>query len=164
MWLQKEIKLKAKPRGFHLITNELIQAIPEISKINCGLLHVFIKHSSASLTINENADSDVTRDMIMEINKIVPFDDGYHHLEGNSAAHLKSSLIGVSELIPIENGQPVLGTWQGIYLWEHPVPARAASDRPAEASGAETPEGRSPMTLATVPMTTSSLASFARRR
>ncbi len=89
---------------------------------NDGLIHLYVPHTTAAVTINENADPDVTRDLVMELNKIVPFEDGYYHLEGNSAAHLKSSLVGVSEFIPMQNGQPLLGTWQGIYFCEFDGP------------------------------------------
>ncbi len=87
-----------------------------------GVIHLYVPHTTAAVTINENADPDVACDLMMEINKIVPFEDGYRHMEGNSAAHLKSSLFGVSELVPLENGQPVLGTWQGIYFCEFDGP------------------------------------------
>ena len=99
-----------------------IQAVLNTMDIKDGVLYLYVPHTTAAITINENADPDVTRDMIMELNKLVPFEDGYHHLEGNSAAHLKSSLVGVSELIPLENGQPVLGIWQGIYFCEFDGP------------------------------------------
>ena len=99
-----------------------IRAVLKTMDIKDGNLYLYVPHTTAAVTLNENADPDVTRDMIMELNKIVPFADDYHHLEGNSAAHLKSSLIGVSELIPLKNGQPVLGTWQGIYFCEFDGP------------------------------------------
>ena len=103
------------------ITAEIREAVREIG-IENGVIHLYVPHTTAAVTINENADPDVARDMIMELNKIVPFEDGYRHLEGNSAAHLKSSMVGVSEMIPLENGQPVLGTWQGIYFCEFDGP------------------------------------------
>lgn len=103
------------------MTAEIRSALREL-EISDGILHLFVPHTTAAVTINENADPDVTRDMIMELSKIIPFEDGYHHLEGNSAAHLKSSLVGVSEWIPLEKGQPVLGTWQGIYFCEFDGP------------------------------------------
>ena len=103
------------------VTAEVHSAVQAMS-CKDGILHLYVPHTTAAVTINENADPDVTRDMIMELNKIVPFEDGYHHLEGNSAAHLKSSLIGVSEFIPLENGRPLLGTWQGIYFCEYDGP------------------------------------------
>jgi secondary thiamine-phosphate synthase enzyme len=99
------------------ITKE-IQKVVDSKGYTSGLVTIFVPHTTAAVTINENADPDVQRDMIMEINKIVPFNDGYHHFEGNSAAHIKSSLFGFSETIIIENGQLQLGTWQGIYFCE----------------------------------------------
>ncbi len=103
------------------ITGEVRAAVRSLG-IESGVIHLYVPHTTAAVTINENADPDVTRDMIMELNKIVPFEDGYHHLEGNSAAHLKSSLVGVSEFIPLADGQPVLGTWQGVYFCEFDGP------------------------------------------
>ncbi len=94
------------------------------SGVRTGLLLVFTPHTTAAITLNENADPDVPRDLLMELNKIVPFEDGYRHAEGNSAAHLKSSLFGASELIPLEDGRPVLGTWQGIWFCEFDGPRR----------------------------------------
>lgn len=90
--------------------------------MNDGLVNLFVPHTTAAVTINENADPDVTRDMIMELNKVIPFADGYRHLEGNSAAHLKSSLVGCSESVFLENGKLLLGTWQGIYFCEFDGP------------------------------------------
>lgn len=92
------------------------------SKVMNGICIVFIPHTTAAVTINENADPDVVRDFLMEINKVIPFSDGYHHIEGNSAAHIKSSLMGFSETIIIEEGRLLLGTWQGIYLTEYDGP------------------------------------------
>jgi len=103
------------------ITADVRAAVGKLG-VSHGLIHLYVPHTTAAVTINENADPDVTRDMIMELNKIVPFEDGYRHNEGNSAAHLKSSLVGISELIPLENGQPLLGTWQGIYFCEFDGP------------------------------------------
>ena len=120
MVIQQNITLKARARGAHLITEEITRQLPSLP--NCGVLHVFIKHTSAGLTINENADPDVVRDFTMEINKIVPWEDGYRHFEGNSAAHLKSSMIGFSEQILIEDGKLLLGVWQGIYFVEFDGP------------------------------------------
>lgn len=122
-FFQKEIQLKARPRGFHLITRDVIDAFPEISKINIGQLHVFIKHTSASLTINENADPTVRQDFESHMNVMVPEDQSYykHTFEGSDdmPAHLKASLMGTSLQIPITNGKLNLGVWQGIYLCEH---------------------------------------------
>ena len=123
MWIQKEISLPAKPRGFHLITNDILNSIPVIKTIKNGLLHVFIKHTSASLTINENADPSVRTDFESHFNHMVPEDQLYyiHTMEGSDdmPAHLKSSILGSSISIPITDGQLNLGTWQGIFLCEH---------------------------------------------
>lgn len=120
---QKEISLKPRSRGFHLITNEILDAISEIQKISIGLLQVFIKHTSASLTINENADPTVRQDFESHFNEFVPENASYyrHTYEGpdDMPAHIKSSLLGSSVSMPISNGRPNLGTWQGIYLCEH---------------------------------------------
>ena len=103
------------------ITHLIQKAVTE-SSVRDGICMIFIPHTTAAVTINENADPDVVRDFTMEINKIVPWEDGYHHMEGNSAAHLKSSMIGFSEQVIIENGRIVLGTWQGIYFCEYDGP------------------------------------------
>lgn len=103
------------------ITREVQRAVTE-SGVRDGICTVFIPHTTAAVTINENADPDVVRDFTMEINKIVPWEDGYHHMEGNSAAHLKSSMIGFSEQIIIEDGKLLLGIWQGIYFCEFDGP------------------------------------------
>lgn len=105
------------------ITDEIRRAISE-SGVKDGICTVFVPHTTAAVTINENADPDVTRDFMTEIGRIVPWEDGYHHMEGNSAAHLKSSMIGFSENVIIEDGRPVLGTWQGIYFCEYDGPRR----------------------------------------
>lgn len=99
-----------------------IQEVVTDSKVMNGVCIVFIPHTTAAVTINENADPDVVRDFLMEINKVIPFSDGYHHMEGNSAAHIKSSLMGFSETIIIEDKRLLLGTWQGIYLTEYDGP------------------------------------------
>ena len=123
MWIQKEISLNPKPRGFHLITNEIIQNIQEIGDISIGTMEIFIKHTSASLTINEDADPTVRDDFESHFNQIVPENAPYykHTIEGpdDMPAHLKSSILGSSVTIPITNGTLNLGTWQGIYLCEH---------------------------------------------
>jgi len=120
---QKEIKLNPFKRGFHLITSEIINAIPEIKNILIGQLQVFIKHTSASLTINENADSSVRTDFESHFNNMVPENMPYyiHTYEGSDdmPAHLKGSILGSSIQIPITNGKLNLGIWQGIYLCEH---------------------------------------------
>ncbi|WP_145287091.1 secondary thiamine-phosphate synthase enzyme YjbQ [Rosistilla oblonga] len=122
MWFQKQIALAAKPRGFHLVTREILSALPELAEVQVGLLHVFIQHTSASLTINENADPDVRTDFEMVANHLVPESLPYvHTLEGSDdmPAHVKGALMGFSLSIPISSGQLALGTWQGIYLCEH---------------------------------------------
>jgi secondary thiamine-phosphate synthase enzyme len=123
MWLQKEISLKARPRGFHLITQELLRELPELSNIRVGMMNVFIMHTSASLTINENADPTVRQDFESYFNRAVPEDEPHyrHQDEGSDdlPAHLKSSLLGASLNVPITDGLPRLGTWQGIHLCEH---------------------------------------------
>lgn len=120
---QKEVQLPAYPRGFHLVTDKVLKAIPEISKIRKGILQVFIKHTSASLTINENADPTVRTDFESHINVMVPENAPYyiHNYEGSDdmPAHIKASLMGVSVQIPITKGRLNLGIWQGIYLCEH---------------------------------------------
>ena len=123
MWIQKNIAIEKKQKGFHLITDQLIDQIPEINKLNIGLLHVFILHTSASITLNENMDSSVRDDFESFFNHLVPEDQNYfrHTYEGSDdmPAHLKSSILGSSIIIPISNGRLKLGTWQGIYLCEH---------------------------------------------
>ena len=120
---QKEIKLSAKSRGFHLVTEEILQQIPELKEVSFGFLQVFIKHTSAGLTINENADPTVREDFESHFDKMVPEDQPYykHTLEGSDdmPAHIKAALLGTSLQIPITNGRLNLGTWQGIYLCEH---------------------------------------------
>lgn len=120
---QQQITLPAKPRGFHLITREVIRALPEMANIRTGICQVFIQHTSASLTINENADPTVRQDFEMFFNKTVKErDPDYKHdYEGDDdmPAHLKASMLGSSVLIPIRRGELALGTWQGIYLCEH---------------------------------------------
>lgn len=123
MFYQTEVRLKSFQRGFHLVTMEIVNAIPELKEIKIGMLQVFIKHTSASLTINENADPTVRLDFESHINVMVPEDQPYykHDYEGSDdmPAHIKSSLMGASVQIPITNGQLNLGVWQGIYLCEH---------------------------------------------
>ena len=123
MWLQKEIKLSPRKRGFHLVTDEILRQLPELRKLDIGLLNVFIKHSSASLTINENADPTVRVDFESYFNNVVPENEPYyqHTYEGSDTmpAHLKSSILGSSLNIPVTNGDLNLGIWQGIYLCEH---------------------------------------------
>ena len=120
---QSEIVLSPYPRGFHIITDEVLNSIPEIRKIKIGILQVFIKHTSASVTINENADPTVRLDFENHINKMVPENQPYyiHNYEGSDdmPAHIKASLLGASIQIPITDGKLNLGIWQGIYLCEH---------------------------------------------
>jgi len=123
MWEQKEIIIKNKNRGFHLITNDIIQILPELKKISIGLLHLFIKHTSASLTLNENSDQSVRSDFESHFNNMVPEGKEYysHTYEGKDdmPAHIKSSILGNALIIPINTGNLMLGIWQGIYLCEH---------------------------------------------
>jgi secondary thiamine-phosphate synthase enzyme len=123
MWIQKEITLEPRPRGFHLITQDIERAIADCGAIEVGLLNLFIKHTSASLTINENADPTVRADFERYFSRAVPEDEPWyeHTLEGSDdlPAHLKSSIIGPSVQIPVTKGRLNLGTWQGIYLCEH---------------------------------------------
>ncbi|MCG9657559.1 secondary thiamine-phosphate synthase enzyme YjbQ [Vibrio mediterranei] len=123
MWQQKTLYLSAKARGFHLITDEIEQQLPQLQDYSVGLLHLFIQHTSASLTLNENADPTVRSDMESHFNRYVPENAPYykHTYEGSDdmPAHIKSSLLGSSVTIPISQGQLALGTWQGIYLGEH---------------------------------------------
>ena len=121
-WSQTEIRLPAHPRGFHLITHEIESGLSDLEPIDVGLLHVFIKHTSASLTINENASPDVPHDMEMAVNKMVPENWPYiHTLQGpdDMPAHIKSSIFGPAITIPISQGRLNLGTWQGVFLCEH---------------------------------------------
>jgi len=122
-WYQKEIKLKPRGRGFHLVTDEILLQLSEIKKIKVGSMHIHIKHTSASLTLNENYDPDVRGDMERFFNKTVKENEPWyeHNSEGSDdmPAHIKSTIIGTSLTIPITNGQLNLGTWQGIYLCEH---------------------------------------------
>ncbi|MFY0601013.1 MAG: YjbQ family protein [Cyclobacteriaceae bacterium] len=122
-FIQEHIRISAKSRGFHLITSEIISAVPAIREISKGMLQVFIQHTSASLTINENADPTVRQDFESHFNKMVPENAPYyiHTYEGpdDMPAHIKASLLGASVMIPITNGRLALGTWQGIYLCEH---------------------------------------------
>jgi secondary thiamine-phosphate synthase enzyme len=123
MWIQKEIRLRPRARGFHLVTDEVLGHLPELSKIKIGLLNILIKHTSASLTINENADPSVRRDFESYFSRAVPENESYytHDEEGSDdmPAHLKTSLLGASINIPVTDGSLNLGVWQGIYLCEH---------------------------------------------
>ncbi|WP_022800425.1 secondary thiamine-phosphate synthase enzyme YjbQ [Deinococcus ficus] len=123
MWVQRDLTLKPQPRGFHLITREIVQGLPELGQVRAGLLHVFIRHTSASLTVNENASPDVRRDFERYFNAHVPegWREWEHTLEGpdDMPAHIKASLLGPSLTLPVQSGRPALGTWQGVYLCEH---------------------------------------------
>lgn len=121
-WFQRELRLPAVSRGFHLVTDHVLDALPEIAEIRIGLLHVFIQHTSASLSINENADPDVPRDLESALNAVAPENFPYRHTcEGpdDMPAHVKASLMGSSLTIPVHQGRLMLGTWQGVYLCEH---------------------------------------------
>lgn len=122
-WIQKEFSLRARPRGFHLVTREVMEHLPELAQIEVGILHLFIQHTSASLTINENADPDVRGDLERHFNHAVPENAPYyeHTLEGadDMPAHIKAVILGNSLSIPVHRGQLRMGTWQGIYLCEH---------------------------------------------
>ena len=121
-WQQRDLTLKPRRRGLHIITDDVASALAEMKPVHVGLLHLFIQHTSASLTINENADSDVLRDLEASLNHLAPEDFPYQHtIEGpdDMPAHVKASLMGSSLTIPIRDGRLVLGTWQGIYLCEH---------------------------------------------
>ncbi|RIK73612.1 MAG: hypothetical protein DCC67_17690 [Planctomycetota bacterium] len=121
-WSQHYLEIAPRRRGFHLITEEVVASLPELREVRIGLLHLFIQHTSASLSINENADPDVPADLERSLSAIAPEDFPYRHtLEGpdDMPAHVKASLLGCSLTIPIRDGRLCLGTWQGIYLCEH---------------------------------------------
>ena len=120
----QEIEINTTEQVQFVDITEKVQSIVNSNKIENGICTVFIPHTTAAVTINENADPDVSADMIKEINKIIPFSDNYRHFEGNSAAHLKSSIIGASETVIIENGRLKLGRWQGMYFCEFDGPRR----------------------------------------
>ena len=123
VWIQREIELRARPRGFHLVTSEIVDAVPELGSLARGIATLFMKHTSASLTLNENASPDVRRDFAEWFDRAVPDGAGYfaHTLEGpdDMPAHIKASLTDSSLTIPVARGSLALGTWQGIYLCEH---------------------------------------------
>jgi secondary thiamine-phosphate synthase enzyme len=123
MWLQREITLRPRPRGFHLVTREVVEALPELAELRVGIAHLFIRHTSASLTLNENASPDVRTDFESWFDDAVPEDARYwtHTTEGpdDMPAHVKASLLGPALTLPVGDGRLALGTWQGIYLCEH---------------------------------------------
>ena len=122
MWIQRELTLDPRPRGFHLVTREVVDAVPELRDVAIGMANVFIRHTSASLTLNENASPDVRRDFETWVNHAVPEDFAWTHtLEGSDdmPAHIKAALMGPSLTLPVSGGRLALGTWQGIYLCEH---------------------------------------------
>lgn len=121
-WIQRIVRLKPCRRGFHEISEKIFSEVPEIRSFRVGLLHVFLRHTSASLTINENADPDVPRDLERSLNSVAPEDFPYvHTAEGpdDMPAHVKSALLGCAVSVPIQDGRLLLGTWQGIFLGEH---------------------------------------------
>ena len=123
IWLQREVTLEPRGRGFHLVTREVLNALPDLEQIETGMLHLLIQHTSASLALNENASADVRRDFETWFNEAVPEGARYwtHTVEGSDdmPAHIKASLLGPSLSLPVSGGRPALGTWQGIYLCEH---------------------------------------------
>ncbi|HEU4706437.1 MAG TPA: secondary thiamine-phosphate synthase enzyme YjbQ [Solirubrobacterales bacterium] len=123
MWVQRPIRLPPRPRGFHLVTTEVVGAIPELAEMSVGLVHLLIQHTSASLALNENASPEVRRDFESWFDRVVPEGAPYwtHTLEGDDdmPAHVKAALLGPSLTLPVRDGQLALGTWQGLYLCEH---------------------------------------------
>ena len=123
MWVQREIRLAARPRGFHLVTDEVVSGVPELRDVRVGIAHLFIRHTSASLTLNENASPDVRDDFESFFNAAVPEDARYwtHTVEGpdDMPAHIKASVLGPALSLPVNGGRLALGTWQGVYLCEH---------------------------------------------
>jgi secondary thiamine-phosphate synthase enzyme len=123
MWVQREIRLEPRPRGFHLVTSEILGELPELSELRVGMLHLLIRHTSASLSLNENASPEVRRDFESWFNQAVPERAPYwtHTLEGDDdmPAHIKAALLGPTLTLPVSAGRLALGTWQGIYLCEH---------------------------------------------
>lgn len=123
MWCQRKVRLSPLPRGFHLVTREVQEAVPELERLKVGVAHVFVRHTSASLTLNENASRDVLHDFASWFDRAVPEDAPYwtHTVEGpdDMPAHVKAALLGSSVTLPVSDGRLALGTWQGIYLCEH---------------------------------------------
>ena len=123
-WQQKQIILRPRQRGFHIIDDEILSQLPELANYKVGLLHLFTQHTSASLTINENADPNIGKDIISALNKTIIEHDGWLHdkMDNNAAAHIKSAIIGPSETIPIKDSELLLGTWQDVFLCEFDGP------------------------------------------
>lgn len=123
MWIQKLVRLSPRPRGFHLVTHEILELLPELAQVEAGLAHFFLQHTSASLSINENADAGVRRDMERHFDVLAPPNAPYyehvHEGEDDMPAHIKSAMLGCQVTIPIRQGKLALGTWQGLYLGEH---------------------------------------------
>ena len=124
VWIQQEVTLEPRPRGFHLVTDEVLEAVPELERVRVGVANIFIRHTSASLTLNENADQKVLRDFRAWIDRAVPEDaDYWTHGRGEGSedmpAHVKTALLGTALTVPVSDGKLALGTWQGIYLCEH---------------------------------------------
>ena len=123
LWIQRKIRLRERSRGFHLITNEVLAKLPELERLEVGFLHLFLQHTSASLTINENASPDVRHDLEYHLNALVPEDAPYyqHTIEGpdDMPAHIKASILGTELQLPVGQGRLLLGTWQGVFLGEH---------------------------------------------
>jgi len=123
IWIQRAIRFEPRPRGFHLVTGEVLSALPELRELEVGMLHLLIQHTSASLTLSENASPDVRRDFETWFDQAVPEEARYwtHTIEGpdDMPAHVKAALLGPSLTLPVNGGRPALGTWQGIYLCEH---------------------------------------------
>jgi secondary thiamine-phosphate synthase enzyme len=123
VWIQRQVELQPRPRGFHLVTDEIVEGVPELRSLEVGVALVFLQHTSASLTVNENASPDVRRDFAAWFDRSVPDGADYfvHRLEGpdDMPAHIKASLTGTSLVLPVREGRLALGTWQGIYLCEH---------------------------------------------
>lgn len=115
----RQLRVKSNSRTELVDITQGVQRLVAESGIRSGVCYIYIPHTTSGITINENSDPNVGRDILKELNKVIPFDDNYGHNEGNSAAHIKSSIIGVSKAVIVEEGRLALGTWQGVYLWEH---------------------------------------------
>ena len=122
MWKKVPVKTRAKVEFVNI--DELVEGVVQAEGVSDGVCHIYVPHTTAGITINENADPAVREDIINELNKIVPFDDNYRHVEGNTAAHIKACLVGFSQMVPVEGGKLVLGTWQSIYFCEFDGPRR----------------------------------------